>query len=788
MIEVIGQGQVLGGSGVTCGRGSFDCYAIYSEGTINLTETRPLDGWTFDHWTGCDVPNSRGPTCSVATLDGSLHEITATFVTGNPEPSRTLSASVAGLANGYVTGGGIDCGDKIGTTEHRVCSSEVIDGSELTLVAVPDVQSVFVGWSGACSGTGKSCSIFMQHDESVIANFAPASGKMLSVSVTGNGTVSGGGITCSDGSTCTSPEPAGSFVTLTATPDPGYVFTGWSTDCSGSNPTCTVQMDTDRSVKATFDQVFPLTVAVVGAGSVIGGTGKSEISCGGGGNACSALIKADTSVTLSALPVTGATFAGWSGACSGLSSTCTFTMSAAKSVTATFTGGPNVPLTVIVTGNGNVTGAAGAINCDGGACSANVPSGSPVTLTATPDPGSTFAGWSGPCAGQGATCTFTATVAATISATFTGGGGGGTTFPLTVTVTGNGVVSGGGIDCGSGRSTCSVTPSSGSTVTLIETPAAGATFQGWSGGCSGTTRTCDVSIDGPTTVVASFGGGTTTGPTLTLQVVGKGTVATPSGSCIGTSRGTTCRHVYTTGQFLTLTATPQKGATFLGWSGGCKGKVTTCRLTLRTSETVGARFSGAAPTVTLRALAKPVVRPAGKGFHVTLRFSTTVAGIVHVHAVRAGRIAAAVSPRLKVGPATVGLAVPKGGLYGFDVLQTVSGQVHAIHWSACLGGCRAATPASAGPFVLRRGTATVVHAAPRWRVTLHFHETQETAARVRVYRGALLALERHFAPPAGNASAGPIVLTRAGTYTFALTAVDGYGRVHSLTWDVILVP
>src|SRR4030095_5918505 len=40
-------------------------------------------------------------------------------------------------------------------------------------------------------------------------------------------------------------------------------------------------------------------------------------------------------VTLTATPAAGSTFAGWSGACSGTGS-CTVTMSAARSVTATF--------------------------------------------------------------------------------------------------------------------------------------------------------------------------------------------------------------------------------------------------------------------------------------------------------------------------------------------------------------------------------------------------------------------------------------------------------------------
>jgi hypothetical protein len=48
------------------------------------------------------------------------------------------------------------------------------------------------------------------------------------------------------------------------------------------------------------------------------------------------IYSSGTSVTLTATPATGSTFAGWSGACSG-TGTCTVTMDANKTVTATFT-------------------------------------------------------------------------------------------------------------------------------------------------------------------------------------------------------------------------------------------------------------------------------------------------------------------------------------------------------------------------------------------------------------------------------------------------------------------
>ena len=75
-------------------------------------------------------------------------------------------------------------------------------------------------------------------------------------------------------------------------------------------------------------------------------------------------------------------------------------------------------LTVSKSGNGTgvVTSSPGGINC-GATCSANFTSGASVSLTATPASGSTFAGWSGACAGTGA-CMVSMNSVVSVTATF----------------------------------------------------------------------------------------------------------------------------------------------------------------------------------------------------------------------------------------------------------------------------------------------------------------------------------------------------------------------------------
>ena len=81
------------------------------------------------------------------------------------------------------------------------------------------------------------------------------------------------------------------------------------------------------------------------------------------------------------------------------------------------------------------------------------------------------------------------------------------TYALSVGLSGSGTGSvtstPGGINCGS---TCSASFSSGATVTLSAAPAAGSTFQGWSGACSDT-GVCTVTLSYNQSVTASFSAG-----------------------------------------------------------------------------------------------------------------------------------------------------------------------------------------------------------------------------------------------------------------------------------------
>ncbi|MFM7532523.1 MAG: InlB B-repeat-containing protein [Rubrivivax sp.] len=444
------------------------------------------------------------------------------------------------------------------------------------------------------------------------------------------------GITC--GATCEAPFASTASVTLTASAPVGTTFGGWSGGCTGTATTCTVAMSQVRAVTATFN---PAQVALsvtadrgtsTASGSVAASPSATGLPCstpataGTASSVCTANYAFNASVTLTATPGAGSTFSGWGGACTGTGS-CTVAMSAARSVTATFTLAPQT-LTVTssrgtTTGAGTVSSSPAGMSCatptaagvSAANCSANFSNGTNVTLTATPAAGSAFTGWSGACTGTATTCTLAMTAARSVTANFAPATA---SFTLTInasrgTSSASGSVSSApaGLTCatptvaGQAQTTCTGSYSSGTAVTLTASAATGSTFTGWSGGCTGTAATCTVTMSAAQTVTANFGLATTPPASNTLTVnsaravtaAGGSVSSNPTGiSCAAPATGTTmqatCTASYASTASVTLTATPTAGSVFSGWSGGaCSGTATTCTVSMSAARTVTATFT-----------------------------------------------------------------------------------------------------------------------------------------------------------------------------------------------------
>jgi List-Bact-rpt repeat protein/galactose oxidase-like protein/Kelch motif protein len=241
-VQVSGQGTVTSNpTGLNCSSGSGNCSTSFPGGVPITMSATPAANYLFAGWSGaCSGSNS-----CVVTLNANA-TVTATFVPASSVPV-TLSVQVTGSGTVTAPPGSINCG--------VACSSPFVYGTSVTLTATPTQGGSFLGWSGACSGTG-SCVVVMNSSQSVGAAFSSVTFPLNVTVISGAFTVGGSvvsmpaGILCPTGA-CNASFSSGNTVQLTATPNTGFLFVGWGGACNG-NGACSVVMGTATSVTATF--------------------------------------------------------------------------------------------------------------------------------------------------------------------------------------------------------------------------------------------------------------------------------------------------------------------------------------------------------------------------------------------------------------------------------------------------------------------------------------------------------------------------------------------------------
>jgi len=185
------------------------------------------------------------------------------------------------------------------------------------------------------------------------------------------------------------------------------------------------------SAQMTAANVVVPSVAVTRSGAGTVASLDRLVSCGSN---CAAAYTSGASTTLVAQAASGYVFAGWSGACTGTSPSCTLMVNehltvgaafapASDSTAAASTAGATssttvkpVTLSIGISNKGTVMSADGSLVCPG-TCSAKFAPGSTVTLSASPTV-APLVGWSNACVGTEPTCTFTITKDAQVQATF----------------------------------------------------------------------------------------------------------------------------------------------------------------------------------------------------------------------------------------------------------------------------------------------------------------------------------------------------------------------------------
>lgn len=191
------------------------------------------------------------------------------------------------------------------------------EGEEVTLTAEPAEGSHFVEWDGDLTGSSNPATLTMDEDKTVIVRFE-ADQYTLVQDAQGPGTMS------------VQPDQEsyqfGDEVTLSAEPDEGADFTGWSGDASGTENPLVITMDSDKAVTANFElEQYVLTITVNGssANTVTREPDRSTYTFG-------------EEVTLTAEAADGWRFDRWEGDLTGDDRSEEITMDSDKSVTAVF--------------------------------------------------------------------------------------------------------------------------------------------------------------------------------------------------------------------------------------------------------------------------------------------------------------------------------------------------------------------------------------------------------------------------------------------------------------------
>lgn len=301
-------------------------------------------------------------------------------------PMSTLSLSREGNGTGAVQF--IPEGSCSGS-----CTKYFKTGSTVTLSPAPDIDSVFTGWSGACTGSG-TCVIYLDAPQNVTATFAKKPVLSYSRLGTGSGTVSfSSGSSCA-GSCILYPD-ASAQITISADPATDSVFAGWGGACSGTGE-CVVTMDGNREISAIFNNPTPPVTTASPPGGAYTGTQTVTLAV----NRASTIyytLDGSTPTTSSAvydtpIPILSSTVLKY------------FARDTAGYVeevkTETYTIDPQYLLTINMTGSGS-----GRVYHTQGNCSANCSlvyqAGTMVTLASAPVGNSVFTGWSGACSGTG---------------------------------------------------------------------------------------------------------------------------------------------------------------------------------------------------------------------------------------------------------------------------------------------------------------------------------------------------------------------------------------------------
>lgn len=406
----------------------------------------------------------------------------------------------------------------------------------------------------------------------------------LTLQFQGTGTVNINPPNVNRTSNSTSTFAQGTVVNLSASAPAGWRFLRWENALTGSSPTGSITMNSNKTVKAVFVQC-KLTVHKQGNGKVKVDPPNETLT-----PTFTKTYSGITNVELTAIPDAGWAFKEWTGDHTGTSNPATFQVDREETVTAVF---EQIKLTVNKSGEGKVSATP-----PGGA--AQTPSftkyygtNTTVSLTAIPEPGWAFKEWTGAISSTDNPASVLVNSDKTVQAVFE-------EIKLTVNKEGNGQVSASPPGL---TQTPPFTIEYGTitNVTLTAVPEPGWAFVEWTGDLTGTDNPAEILVDEVKSVTAVF-----EERKLTISKEGEGQVsAAPPGG----AQTPTFTVNYSSDTEVTLTAMPAVGWIFKEWTGDVSGTDNPAEITVDREKAVTAVFEQIELTVERNGLGNVTLSP-----------------------------------------------------------------------------------------------------------------------------------------------------------------------------------
>src|SRR5665213_219173 len=325
------------------GSGSTSFVRTYDAGAaVTLTAPATSGINNFASWSGCT--STSGANCTVTMAANQT--VTANYAV---PAAYTVTVNSTNSGSGVPIGAApADNNGKSGGTTSF--SLNYYAGATVTLTApAASGTNNFLSWSGCLSSSGVTCTLAVNANATVTANYAAPAAYTLTVNSTNpsSGVAVAAAPADNNGKATGSTSFAlnyytGTSVTLTApASEGGNAFASWSGCTSSSGINCTVAMNANITVTANYavPAVYTLTIQSANPNSGVGiSASPADVHNTISGTTTFTLsYNAGTSVTLTA-PTTAAgySFASWSGCASSATVTCSVTMNGNATVTAAY--------------------------------------------------------------------------------------------------------------------------------------------------------------------------------------------------------------------------------------------------------------------------------------------------------------------------------------------------------------------------------------------------------------------------------------------------------------------